>query len=342
MVYEGFHAALQVAAQEIDRFSTMIWQISGRRFHARPGSPGFGETSFTEWLLVSLESQHVIQQYQFNQAQEPRLGADWEWWIGSDRIGWRCARLQAKRAYSSKVPGRPTYSELGHIIGRAKPDSRQIDRLIAYSMNGTDAETLRPDPYLKGVITPYYVFYNGWPASEFPSRRDFSGVAANECEIARHATRRTDHPRWGDWAVQLLHHLHTCDFGPPSDLPRRWHDDLCQVPRPEFSEELLHYWGASTMPAVEVRARLDAQQFRTVSPVTDYLGASLPLSTVLFDQWAVLSYGDETQRRRRLPYYASAIRQLTDPDESLDAVRMLAEMSTTFGIPRVAVTDLGP
>ncbi len=83
--------------------------------------------------------------HHFTQNEESKFGADWEWWVGSDRQGWACLRIQAKRVRGHSYP------ELAHAGGE---DKFQYDVLI----DGCD-------PFKSEF--PLHVFYNGWPKNEF-------------------------------------------------------------------------------------------------------------------------------------------------------------------------------
>lgn len=312
------------------------------------------ETSFTDLLLNFLEGHAVVQQYQFGGAEEAVVGADWEWWIGADGLGWRCARIQAKRAFAKSTKSRgaihdevPVYRELSHQVGGRGP--LQMDVLIDGARTGLDPLTGSAEPDLVGVLDPYYAFYNGWPPSTFSGETldDATVVQNNEIAIAQSAMRRTDHPRWGEWAVIREHHRATCSTC-------RWmlcgcstHRAVtpCSAPTPGFTDELLPFWGAGTMPAEHVRAVYKGSS--NILQVTPYLARSLPLSTVLFDQWDVLTHGDgQAPDRRtsdRLPVYAAAVRDLGSGDAGEYARQMMRQFSDVGGlaIGHVAVTDIG-
>ena len=346
--------ALQRAAQVVDSMSELLWSLSASRLFRPRGGPGMNETSFTDLLLNFLEGHAVVQQYQFGGAEEAVVGADWEWWIGADDLGWRCARIQAKRTFPKVNRSRevvpdavPVYRELKHTVG--KSGRLQMDVLIDGARDGVDPHTKAAEPDLVGVLDPYYVFYNGWPPSTFSRETidDATVVQNNEIAIAQSAMRRTDHPRWGEWAVIREHHRATCSTC-------RWmlcgcstHRAVtsCSAPTPQFTHELLPFWGAGTMPAEHVRAVYKGSS-NTIQ-VTPYLGRSLPLSTVLFDQWDVLTNGGGPAPDRRisdrLPVYADAVRDLGNGDAGEYARQMIRQFSDVGGlaIGHVAVTDIG-
>lgn len=354
MAANAYHfEALQRAAQVVDSVSEMFWRLSASRLLGPRGVPRVHETSFTELLLISLEGHEVLQQYQFDGAEEAVVGADWEWWIGADGLGWRCARIQAKRAFPKTAKSRgaihdevPVYPELKHKVG--KSGRLQMDVLIDGARDGVDPRTKQPNPDLVGVLDPYYVFYNGWPRSTFSreSPDDVTVVQNNEFAIMGRAMRRTDHPHWGEWAVTRQHHFATCGScewllcGCSESLERAW----CSAPVPEFTRDLLPFWGTSAMSAEDVRTVYKGSANNEVTP---YLARSLPLSTVLFDQWDVISHGDDQAPARRisgrLPVYADAVRNFGSADSGEDARQTLLQFSDEgrLAVGHVAVTDIG-
>jgi len=107
----------------------------------------FGENALTDHNLWILDQKHAgLNVHHFNQYEEKKSGADWEWWIGSASTGWLCLRIQAKRVQ------RKTYPELDHP-GSGDND-HQYDTLI-------DSCDLTQGQY------PLHVFYNGWTQSYF-------------------------------------------------------------------------------------------------------------------------------------------------------------------------------
>ncbi|WJG15915.1 hypothetical protein PWF70_23565 (plasmid) [Gordonia sp. Swx-4] len=114
------YAALLRAAGSLDQLSHSAWDISKGSYLSGKGRVRRSETTITDTFLESLDAIGVIEYYKFDaHDEEPRLGADWEWWIGSDADGWRCARIQAKRAkhYAPATSDvTPAYSELKHKV----------------------------------------------------------------------------------------------------------------------------------------------------------------------------------------------------------------------------------
>lgn len=110
------------------------------------GPTSFSETSLTDHNLYVLATTFPdLNVRQFTQNQEATVGADWEWWVGSDSEGWVCLRVQAKRARGASYP------ELAHP-GAA--NTFQYDVLIAGC-----------NPLLSEF--PLHVFYNGWSEGTF-------------------------------------------------------------------------------------------------------------------------------------------------------------------------------
>lgn len=350
------HAELHRVARLADEISSMFWRLSSTRQSVR-GGVRLNEPSFTEWLLVFLEGHQALAQYQFTGKQESRIGADWEWWIGADGLGWRCARIQAKRSYVNRFGAAPTYDRLDHPVG--DPPQQQIDLLLDGSANGVHPDTGNPDTDLVGVIQPYYVFYNGWPESS--SIKELETLTGNFSRITEHARRRNDHPDWGEWAVQSLAHLTTCRVcrqsehvqllahyatcprcrgtAAPPVMPRSWQSEICLTPVASLSERELPYWGASALDASATKAILDTQSNEL--NVTPYFGQSLPFSTILFDQWDILSaVGDPEPRpiAESLPDYAEAVRFHGRTNGGPDALGMLSQYDD-LGVRRVGVTD---
>ncbi|WP_218829576.1 hypothetical protein [Rhodococcoides fascians] len=347
------YEAILRAAQAMDTVSAMFWKLSATRLHGPRGAARLNEPAFTELLLLLLEGHQVLQQYQFTGGQESAVGADWEWWIGADDLGWRCARIQAKRVFpridtaSRPIPdGVPLYKQLDHTVGRTG-GPLQMDVLINGANLGVDPDTKKPDRDLVGVLDPYYVFFNGWPERTF-SRESISDVdvaQADELRVAINAMIRTDQPAWGDWAVRRLQHQMFCGTcPPPPGRVTKQHENAAPVTHlSRLTREQLQYWGVSAMPALTVR-----NEYRRTSDVSvmPYLAQSLPLSTILFDQWMVLSHqlGPDRRVRSALPPYADAVRNFGGGEDGVaNALGWLSNFDEQrgFGVSRVAVTDIG-
>lgn len=110
------------------------------------------EDTITESNLLDLHLRFPgLGVYRYNQNEERTVGADWEWFIGSDWAGWFALRIQAKRADSGQ------YRQLGHE-GHGD-DDYQYDTLI-----NSCAKAITGEPKVKYFA--HYVFFNGiesWP-----------------------------------------------------------------------------------------------------------------------------------------------------------------------------------
>lgn len=101
------------------------------------------ENTITEINLKKLEKKHPneIKTRTFNTHEEGRIGADWEWWLGSED-SWLGLRVQAKKI-NPKTLRYPN-------LNRKNQHGRQIDLLIE------DSRKNYPQ------FVPVYVFYNYW------------------------------------------------------------------------------------------------------------------------------------------------------------------------------------
>lgn len=106
-----------------------------------------GEESITDRNLLELRREHPddLHVHRYTRNKERQVGADWEWWIGTDDDGWLCVRIQAKRIYTK------TYETLDHP--GAKESEFQYQTLIRSC--------------LKSHVYPFHVFYNGWEPDRF-------------------------------------------------------------------------------------------------------------------------------------------------------------------------------
>ena len=90
----------------MDRLSRETWR---RVMVGDASGIKFREDSITDQNLFELmESHPQLAVRRFTQNREKKVGADWEWWIGSDRLGWFRLRIQAKRVHEA------SYKELDH------------------------------------------------------------------------------------------------------------------------------------------------------------------------------------------------------------------------------------
>jgi len=135
----------------MDELALETWQ----RMEPAFGQPGisYGETSATDNILSALRAKVPgLLAYQSTGSRESETGADWEWWIGEDAVGWLCLRIQAKRAYGrSREYEQLRHAPPGQHGGAA---ARQYDTLVRGC-----------DPGLG--YYPFHVFYNGWPEGTF-------------------------------------------------------------------------------------------------------------------------------------------------------------------------------
>lgn len=105
-----------------------------------------GEASTTDRNLLELRREHpdALHVHRYSSNKEREVGADWEWWIGTDEDGWLCVRIQAKRIYTK------TYKMLHHLTGE---DEYQYQTLIRSCT--------------ESYVYPFHVFYNGWDPGRF-------------------------------------------------------------------------------------------------------------------------------------------------------------------------------
>ena len=106
------------------------------------------EESITDFNLLDLQIKHPyeIRTQKFNKRREAKVGADWEWWLGSRNL-WLGVRCQAKKIDSANL-NYPCIDERNQY-------GRQIDLLIANSLKH------------KPPIVPVFIFYNYWDVSRF-------------------------------------------------------------------------------------------------------------------------------------------------------------------------------
>jgi hypothetical protein len=121
-------------------FQELAIDIGERLRDARDLSVRFGEETITDIVLLDMKRKNPAQ---ISVIQTPKLdeslkGTDWEWWIGSDRIGWLRYAVQAKRLH---LPSK-RYTSLTHVVG----GQLQIDILNNYAS--------------ANEAIPLYCFYN--------------------------------------------------------------------------------------------------------------------------------------------------------------------------------------
>lgn len=136
-------------------WDTWLEYEDGSRYGLEPG-----EESITDRNLLELRRRHPgLHVHKYTHVKERKVGADWEWWIGSDAEGWICLRIQAKRIHSKH------YAMLEHP--GAEEGEFQYQTLI-----GGCAEAAH--------IFPFHVFYNGWEPTRFATGPVPEDVAAWE------------------------------------------------------------------------------------------------------------------------------------------------------------------
>lgn len=131
--------------RDMDRLSKATWE---RVMIGDFAGLKFREDSITDELLFTLMRKHPqLAVRRLNQNEEKKAGADWEWWIGSQRLGWFRLKIQAKRVHGTK------YKELDHRGDVEVGHEFQYQTLIA----GCQEES----------TYPFHVFFNGWPPNRF-------------------------------------------------------------------------------------------------------------------------------------------------------------------------------
>ncbi|NKT45948.1 hypothetical protein GS676_24670 [Rhodococcus hoagii] len=108
----------------------------------------------------------------FNQSEEKSTGADWEWWVGSQNLGWFRLRIQAKRVHEKK------YTQLDHRGDIEAGHEFQYQTLIADCQDN--------------ATYPFHVFFNGWPETRFAE--SFKSDHEDKCG-------KLDQKLWGCAAV---------------------------------------------------------------------------------------------------------------------------------------------
>lgn len=109
---------------------------------------GLSEESITDINLLDLQRTHPseILTQKFSKPRESQIGADWEWWLGSQGK-WLGLRIQAKKL----DPDNLSYPFLEHV----STNGRQIELLINHSL-------IQQPPRI-----PIYIFYNYWDMQQF-------------------------------------------------------------------------------------------------------------------------------------------------------------------------------
>ena len=117
---------VNAVAQKLEELSKNVWERirDGHKLAIRQG-----EESITDHLLLELCRARISGIYVIKtpKNKESEKGTDWEWWIGSHKMGWIRYAVQAKKLSIPKM----IYQTLNHKIGNSK--ERQIDILKRYA-----------------------------------------------------------------------------------------------------------------------------------------------------------------------------------------------------------------
>lgn len=254
--------------------SWAIWRERERQWPnlGNPGAIKWGEEFCTTLLLTALDRAAQMRQHQFTRHDESRVGADWEWWVGSNHFTWRAIRVQAKIASPQGAAGNPHYAMLDHRVVVQETPVRvtelQHDILLREAAAGHNA---KGDP--AGLpVAPYYCFFHGWP----------NLGAASPITSTWASARRTAH--------EALVNAHTCHL--PAECPlallesmssgplmRRW-ATATGTGTPGGTTPW-KWWGAAGLPAARVLNTAD----KLVSSYSDEL---LPITYVILEELAQL------------------------------------------------------
>jgi uncharacterized protein DUF6615 len=139
---KGFPIPAQISAPNLcttfEQQSEKIWNKLKTAYH---GGISRKEETITEDLLLDILDAHPSEviTWQFNSAEEAKVGADWEWWLTNGNE-WLGLLIQAKKL----DPKACKYKHIKHIV--ASTGKAQIDLLLDMA-------------FAKGV-EPLYLFYN--------------------------------------------------------------------------------------------------------------------------------------------------------------------------------------
>ncbi len=177
---------------------TQVWLTEGRANGLVPS-----ETSITDLNLFELVSRHPREVHvrRFTARAEAENGGDWEWAIGSGRLGWLRMRVQAKKLDDAGM----AYTYLGHTQSNG---TRQVDNLIS------DA----------GTMPAIYCLYNGQPGPTLGLTWGASCEDASElsgCMIAPAA------------GIQTLVNAADHSLGSVAPISVPWSDLVCCGPDPD-------------------------------------------------------------------------------------------------------------
>lgn len=269
-----------------------------------------GETSVTDALLLDLyRGFPQIGVRRLTPAHENRIGADWEWWIGSPAEGWLCLRIQAKRIYDIG------YNALDH-----KQDGHyQYETLIESCQ----------EPH----VLPYHVFYNGWERTRFVgrhgNREDLRALRGNRrhfpyADGPRHAV---DDPDWGDigprrpnwWGCAAMSTYHVAALHSlPHHKPKRFYTPRYlrhAMPWSRlFGSDQTDELGGLPLPLSlvdKIHRNLVADTASAINAAQPVRGQHAARDVQLVQQLVALEKyirnGDGRAYRRPLPPYAAAI-----------------------------------
>lgn len=133
----------QALRDQLNRLAIATWDLVDQSHRRRVP---LREDALTSVNLIHLKGGHHPGFWieAFTPLVERVNGADFEWWIGSQREGWMGLRVQAKREYHRKYPD-VAYTPI-------KGGPTQCDTLIRTAQAEAQGRALYP----------FYCFYNGW------------------------------------------------------------------------------------------------------------------------------------------------------------------------------------
>ncbi len=114
-----------------------------------------GEETITDINLLALKMANIadLQVWKCPKNLEKERGIDWEWWIGSNRIGWLGYAVQAK-----KLAGK-SYEHLNHEVTIAKTPAGQVQKVFQLEL----LEQYAYHTPIKRI--PLYCLYNFVPSA---------------------------------------------------------------------------------------------------------------------------------------------------------------------------------
>ena len=88
-----------------------------------------GEETLTDYVLLEMKRARPagVRVIKTPKDKERNTGTDWEWWIGSPKLGWIRYAVQAKKAKGQN------YGSLAHRVGKGPAKKLQIDILEDYA-----------------------------------------------------------------------------------------------------------------------------------------------------------------------------------------------------------------